>query len=563
MENKYFNRCFNLTKRLCKIPSINGTRGEATLAEFLYHYLSTRPEIKNLGLRVEMVEIPGENHRKAVMVFMPAKAHSGAGSSTFGADPPPAFQTEHPAVVLMGHFDTVGVDEYGQHKNIASDSARLRQVFEEDQTIPQDVRHDLEGGEFEFGRGWLDMKSGVAAIVEVFIEFAKNGGAEGSLILALCPDEEGGSAGVRALAPRINSILKSKKLKLRCVVNADYVSPLDQSDSTRAVYTGTIGKYLMLISVFGREAHAGQVWESINAAAVAGWLASNLESDPQLADQLAQEVTAPPATLYLKDGSESYTVMTPPIAHFLLNQFAVKVTPDQIITKYINRIRGFTRHWLERRIKRFERFSGGGGKGRLLDLPMSVIDLTGLVEQAQRVSQIEDFATRLAEVREEFAAKEYDERRACMRTVEWLVQTAKAAPCIVVSFAPPFYPSNYLLGEERDFVANAAERAFAKAAEGERMEIRKFYPFISDMSYFSFPEAPVRTSHWRHLVENMAYPMDLQEWALLSELNSPVINIGPYGHGAHTIYERVERDWTFGRLPQVIEQMVSELHSVP
>ncbi len=563
MENKYYNRCFNLTKRLCKIPSVNGTRGEATLAEFLYHYLSTRPELKNIGLKVDMVEIPGENHRKAVLVFMPARPHPGVGTSTFGDDPPPAFQTEHPAVVLMGHFDTVGVEEYGPHKNVASDSARLRQVFETDHSIPQDVRHDLESGEYEFGRGWLDMKSGVAAIVEVFIEFAKSGGAEGALILALCPDEEGNSTGIRSLAPRINQILRQRKLKIRCVVNADYVSPLEPGDNTRAVYTGTIGKYLMLFSVFGKEAHAGQVWESINAAAIAGWLASNLESDPQLVDQLAQEVTAPPACLYLKDAGESYSVMTPSAAHFTLNQFAVKMTPDQILTKYINRIRGFTRHWLERRIKRFERFAGGGGKGKLLDSAMPVLDLTGLLEQAQRVSQSEDFPTRFAEVREEFASHEKDERKACMRTVEWLVQTAKAAPCIVVSFAPPFYPSNYLMGEERDFVANAAERAFAKAAEGERYEIRRFYPFISDMSFFSFPEAPVRTSHWRFLVENMAFPMDVREWSLLSELNSPVINIGPYGHGAHTVYERVDRDWTFGRLPLVIEQMVNELHAVP
>jgi len=566
MERKYFNRCFSLTRRLCKIPSVCGTRGEATLAEFLFHYLVSRPEVKNLGLIPEMVEIPGENHRKAVLMFMPAASKPVIKEYELENDEAgmaPAFPAEQPALVLMGHFDTVGIEDFGTLKSISSDSARLKQAFAQKMMLPDDVRQDLESGKYEFGRGWLDMKSGVSAIVEVFLEYAKKGGADGAMILALCPDEEGNSTGVRALAPHINSILTQRKLKLKCVINADYTSPLEPEDTTRHVYTGTIGKHLMMFSVFGRESHASQVWEGISASALAGWLASNLESDPQLVDQLAQEVTAPPATIYLKDTASTYSVMTPSAAHFFLNQFTVKMTPDQLCSKYINRIRGFTRHWLERRAKRFDRFRDVGGKGKFLNLPVPVLDLTGLLDQAKKVSQDDSFLSRYEEAREEFAAKEPDERRASMKIIEWLVHQANASPCIVVSFAMPFYPSNYLLGEEREMVVSATEKAFAEAAKGEELAIRRFYPFISDMSFFSFPDVPLRSSHWRFLIENCAYPIDLEEWTLLGELNAPVVDIGPHGHGAHTVFERVERDWSFETLPLVLEQMISELFKVP
>jgi arginine utilization protein RocB len=563
-QSKYFNRCFNLTKRLCKIPSVCGTRGEASIAEFLFQYIVTRPEIRNLGAMPEILEIPGENHKKAVLVFLPSRSalsHSEGESGEGRLSP--VFATEHPTIVLLGHFDTVGIDEYGEFKSIASDSTRLKQLLSKEHVLPDDVRADLDSGKFEFGRGWLDMKSGVSAIVEVFLEYARSGGADGALFLALCPDEEGNSLGIRTLAPRINSILSQRKLKIRCVINSDYTSPLEPGDTARHIYTGTIGKYLMLFSVFGRECHASQVWEGINAAALAGWLASNLESDPQLVDQLAQEVTAPPATIYLKDNMEVYSVMTPSVAHFYLNQFTVKATPDQVLAKYLNRIRGFTRHWLERRIKRFERFVDAGGKGKLLNVPVPVIDLIGLIEQAKHVSQNENFTARYQEIREEFAAKETDERKASMRVIEWLVHAAKAAPCIVVSFCPPFYPGNYLLGDERDMVATAVERSFTASAPGEEYDIRRFYPYISDMSFFSFPDVPLRSSHWRFLIDNCPYPVDIDEWSLLGELNAPVVNVGPSGQGAHTIYERVERDWSFGTMPLVLERMVAELFKKP
>ena len=111
-SSKYFNRCFNLTKRLCKIPSVCGTRGEASIAEFLFQYIVTRPEIRNIGAMPEIIEIPGENHKKAILVFLPSKStmaltHGDGGEGTSA----PVFALEHPAVVLMGHFDTVGVDE--------------------------------------------------------------------------------------------------------------------------------------------------------------------------------------------------------------------------------------------------------------------------------------------------------------------------------------------------------------------------------------------------------------------------------------------------------------------
>src|SRR5690625_2434744 len=65
-------------------------------------------------------------------------------------------------VVLISHFDSVGVEEYGQLQELAFNPEKLTQAFQENpELLTPDAKEDLNTGEYLFGRGTMDMKMGL------------------------------------------------------------------------------------------------------------------------------------------------------------------------------------------------------------------------------------------------------------------------------------------------------------------------------------------------------------------------------------------------------------------
>ena len=72
-------------------------------------------------------------------------------------------------LVLLGHFDTVDTQDYGSLEPWALDPAALAERQEELLALVPELRANLEAypGDWMFGRGSIDMKSGVAANIAV------------------------------------------------------------------------------------------------------------------------------------------------------------------------------------------------------------------------------------------------------------------------------------------------------------------------------------------------------------------------------------------------------------
>ncbi|MCA1725175.1 MAG: ArgE/DapE family deacylase [Thermomicrobia bacterium] len=142
-----------LLQDLVRIDSVNpslvpGAAGEAAIAAYIAEYLRAR------GFSVSVEEAaPG---RASVIAVLPGTRSEAA-----------------PGLVLCGHIDTVGV-------------ANMTDP-------PFDGR--IEGDRL-YGRGALDMKAGVAAILDAARTVAATGPLEGDLILGLVADEEYASIGV-------------------------------------------------------------------------------------------------------------------------------------------------------------------------------------------------------------------------------------------------------------------------------------------------------------------------------------------------------------------------------
>src|SRR5699024_4987725 len=99
-------------------------------------------------------------------------------------------------VVIIGHMDTVGVDDFNKYHKEAFQPDELMETLH-DEVIPEAVRTQLNSGDWLFGRGVLDMKSGVASNMYLLQYYATHPEElTGNLVLVSECDEEDGSHGI-------------------------------------------------------------------------------------------------------------------------------------------------------------------------------------------------------------------------------------------------------------------------------------------------------------------------------------------------------------------------------
>ena len=76
------------------------------------------------------------------------------------------------------------------------------------------------------------------------------------------------------------------------------------------------------------------------------------------------------------------------------------------------------------------------------------------------------------------------------------------------------------------------------------IQLKKFYPYISDLSYATAPQDVDALDSLRNNMPGFGkkYYLPLEA---MQELNLPVVNIGPFGKDAHKFTERVEKNYSF------------------
>ncbi|NLY35625.1 MAG: M20/M25/M40 family metallo-hydrolase, partial [Tissierellia bacterium] len=167
-------------------------------------------------------------------------------------------------VVLIGHTDTVGTSDYGEIEAFATNPDELPEKLA-GVTIPEDTRRDLESGEYLFGRGIFDMKSGVSILMHILEELSLDlENLEGNIIFAGVSDEEGGSAGMLSVVPELVRMMDEEGFDYRAMIDTDYSAPRFEGDETRYIYVGTVGKLMPSFFIVGSETHAGDPYKGID-----------------------------------------------------------------------------------------------------------------------------------------------------------------------------------------------------------------------------------------------------------------------------------------------------------
>ncbi len=468
------------------------------------------------------------------------------------------------AVVLLGHIDTVGIDDYGSLAPIATSSADLAAH----QTELLDGATLDRPDEWLFGRGALDMKSGVAAHIAIMRHYAARLRDTGTpppltLVLVATPDEETQSAGALAASGWLAAWRAGHGLRYAGLINTDYVSPRYAGDTERPIYTGTVGKLLPLFYVVGKATHVGDAYDGIDANLLAAELIRDLSMNPALADRHLGAVTPPPVTLHAADLKTTYNVQTPYAAWFYLNVLTLATTPASLMTT----LTGHARHVLDGLLARLARDYVAWRDEEGVAVPAHLTGGRVLTYAELRDAAIAARGTPVVEslivaVRAGLPA-DLDSRVATLHVIEALWRaTGLSGPAVVIAYAPPYYPH---IADDQTPLADAA-RVVAARHTAEGIVTRPFYPFLSDLSYMRSVAGGAPDDLTRNLPlwsERAVTPggggYGLPFGDIAAAGIEGVINVGPFGAGAHQRGERVWLPYSCGVVPQLILEIIEEL----
>ncbi len=480
------------------------------------------------------------------------------------------------AVVLLGHIDTVNTADYGPLEEWALDPEALAARLDALAASAPEIAPDLaeRPGDWLFGRGVVDMKSGVAANIAVLRHLACRA-REGaplplSVILLATPDEENESAGVLQAVRFLAALRERDGLEYVGAINTDYTTPRSPGDPHRYIYTGTIGKLLPSFLVVGKESHVGDPFDGLDANLLAAELIRDLSMNAELCDVVRGQATPPPVTLHAADLKVGYDVQLPFAASFYLNVLTFTTGPGELLERLrvraeatmprlLGHVDARERAWLAAR--------AGGGASPVPDRPARAGIVLNYAElHARAVARLGEDAVRDA-LDAEWARwpASLDKRERSLRLTHRLwTLNGERGPAVVIYYSPPYYPHI----AAAPCALHEAVAALAAAHPELDLSLEEYFPFLSDMSYLRLEpgvDVAALTANmpvW-HDQDTADAPAHLGAYGLplddIRALDLPVVNLGVYGKGAHQRGERVLMSYSFGTLPRLIVETLERL----
>lgn len=538
-----------LTKELVKIPSIVKTSGEAACAKKVHEFYSKLPYFQANPKQLILQQTEDDEIERYNVLAM-VKGTKGNSKRT---------------IILMGHVDTVGVDDFGTIKEHAFNPDVLPQLLK-DMNLGQEIDQDIDSGEYMFGRGALDMKSGVAGhmwLMRYFSEHPEE--LDGNIIAVSECDEEDNSHGIISALKILKEWKTEHNLEYIAAINADYSTPYHEQDENRYVYFGTIGKLLPTFYVVGKETHVGQAYGGLNPNLLVAELTRLIELNPDLCDEAQGEVTIPPMSLKQTDFKDAYTVQTPIAAYAYYNVFTHSMSPKDIMDKMKEQAVKAFDNVVEYTNESYKQFCEMGGhtftelpwKTRVYTWEEFYEKLTSLHGE-KFIKHLQEFAAQLNRAKPTLDLREFN-----VRIVEEAFKWEKdKSPVIIVFNSSTFFARIEMTGKTKneqkllDSVKQAVE-VVQKYSE-KPIVTKMFYPYISDSSFMALSDegadlaalennTPAWGTKYTHPIED------------ITEINVPVVNIGTYGKDGHKFTERVHMQHTFEYIPNITYYTIKRL----
>lgn len=533
------NRIEQLTRILTNQFSVVETEGEREISNLIYEILQENPYFKQHPEQLYFVDAKDEFNRKSVVAIVKGKI--------------PSKKT----VVYLGHTDTVGISDYQELKQYANQPDILKAKLKE-KTWNEKITADLNNDNYLFGRGIFDMKSGVAVIMALLEKFANEvDQLEGNIIFAAVCDEEANSHGMLSFVEHLATI--ANEYDIQSIICSDYMSEAYPNDPNRYIYVGTIGKLMPSFYVVGKETHVGESFNGIDPNAISSAILNEIQMNVDYCDIVDNEITLPPISLLQKDGKTEYSVQTAKTAVLFFNYATYYSTPEIVLNKMKQAAKKAFDQVILNLKQQYQKYNQIRKQSHLsLPWKTQVVTYEELLKHIQQT--IPDIHEKLNTYANQLMSEKLDPRTFAQKMVQKLhMFYDNDDPIVIVYLSPPYYPHNYVNGKNKKEKAllDAVQHAIHKTKYDKPIVSRKFFPYISDISYASAPE--------NHIMDNLKQNMpgfgiryDLPINAM-QKLSLPVVDIGCFGYDAHQVSERVQKSYSFEITPKLIYETTKHL----
>ncbi len=554
--SRWHTRTKELTLQFVRWPSVTGTAGETTFAHKLHALLAQHTYFQANPNYLWLQRTTDDAHERYNIIAMVR----GTGSR---------------AVALAGHFDTVPVNDYGTLAPLATEPDALLSKLIADlrgrtDTVSQQALADLDSGDYLPGRASLDMKSGVAVGMAVLERFAAlpEHARVGTLILIATPDEEGSSAGMRSAVAELPTWLAQHSLSLEAVINLDATNDTGNGSDGRSIYLGSTGKLLSSVMFVGQVAHTGNPFAGVGAAFLAAQFVQAMDYNPAYGDALNSVPAPPPITLQLRDGKQTYDVTSPMTAWCAVNLLSHQRSATQAFAD----VQRAVHHAMEDALVTMsERASHSRVPDQHHQQPAWHARIYTYAElRAHVLAHLGsgDIGLRRLDELESATSREGDPfhwLRRDQQAVEALWEMGGLqGPAAVVCTAAPFYPL-VRLDEDSTKGARLMQAIHRHAAAltqdtGLSFQLRPIFLGTSDMSFFA---QPTNDDDRRILLDNAPTHATKTHIAghIASMLDTPVVNIGPWGRDYHQRTERLYMPYAFDTLPELVWRVAVDVVS--
>lgn len=452
-------------------------------------------------------------------------------------------------VLLISHYDVVGVSVYGDMSRNAFDIKTITELLNNDD---QDVI---------FGRGTMDMKCGVAIEIDIIEEFAANRELfDVNIVAAFVGDEENASAGMRGVLPVLYE-MKKKGTDFLTVINTEPGEAGYSGESGPAVFLGTLGKIMPSFYVRGRASHVGNYYSGFSSALAVSRIVSYAEGNPHFADPLNGKCE--PSWICLDMGviKKGYSVTVPDRAFAYFNCFTSTNTPADVLD-HMKIIAGYAMdQTMAQLAESYRNLLAMGCEGKSFDVPRAKVYSLEEIKEIARKNFGSGFDAELDLYLKDLPPGDMRERG--LAAIDRIADMSGAdGPYTICFFLPPWLPVRTdFTGENRDMQTVAAARSVKDhLSEKYGIEMREVELFagLCDLSYVG---AKVSIDELEALEKNMPgwggiYSIPMKE---MQSLGLPVINLGPSGEDAHKKTERLRLGYSLDILPELLRYAVRKI----
>ena len=552
MQNyPFYDEALALTKKLVSIPSMNNSDGgERAVADYMAAWIRELPYFKAHPDQVITQPLKNDPYDRINVVAIAFGSRSNSNET----------------IILHGHHDTVGIDDYGSIKEYAFDCDALPEKIKSITSDPE-VLADIESGEWMFGRGSSDMKSGDAVNMVLMRYFTEHlDQFDGNLIFMTNPVEENQHTGIIESLNVLEELKAKYGLTYKMAMNTDFISPAFPGDTAHYFHAGAVGKILPCFYIIGKPTHSGQGFEGFSASMVAAEITRNIDMRAEFSDVYNGEFAMPPTVLKMRDLKPSYDVQTAFSAFVYFNYFIHNMEMDEIFARLrkvaedaLNTVDTYT----DEQNKVYCKMTGADYYKR--EYQLKVMEYSELYEKAKALKT--DVDEDIRAITKQSLEENLDRRELCLKIVEYLANNILSinTPTVILFLAPPYCPRNTLkreIPEEGALLDSVVDLLNQLGQEmGEELKMMQFFPVLTDSSYLKLDDTDTSI---KTLVDNFPdmkghYDVPLDQ---IKRLNIPAFNFGCHGKDAHKWTERVHKEYSFGKLPiimlRVLEKYLKE-----